>query len=143
MVALDGTCLDLPDTPAYAEHFGRPASSRGEKSAFPQARLVAVAECGTHAVFDAAIGPCRTSERELAHDLMDTLEPGMLLFADRGLYGSTCGPEPPPPAPTCCGGSSRPSHLDTSRPSTTDPGWHRSSPPPEGIGSSEHHSRCA
>ncbi|WP_072951059.1 IS4 family transposase [Rhodococcus koreensis] len=87
LVALDGTCLDLPDTPANAEHFGRPASSRGEKSAFPQARLVAIAECGTHAVFDAAIGPCRTSERELAHDLMDTLEPGMLLLADRGLYG--------------------------------------------------------
>ncbi|MFC9768767.1 hypothetical protein [Rhodococcus jostii] len=58
-----------------------------EKSAFPQARLVALAECGTHAVFDVAIGPCRTSERELAHDLMDTLEPGMLLLADRGLYG--------------------------------------------------------
>ncbi|MFD5329597.1 IS4 family transposase, partial [Streptomyces sp. NPDC127092] len=73
--------------PANAEHFGRPASSRGEKSAFPQARLVAVAECGTHAVFDAAIGPCRTSERELTHDLFDTLEPGMLLLADRGLYG--------------------------------------------------------
>ena len=87
LVALDGTCLDLPDTPANAEHFGRPASSRGEKSAFPQARLVALAECGTHAVFDAAIGPCRTSERELAHDLMDTLEPGMLLLADRGIYG--------------------------------------------------------
>ncbi|QHE72655.1 Mobile element protein (plasmid) [Rhodococcus sp. WAY2] len=87
LVALDGTCLDLPDTPANVEHFGRPASSRGEKSAFPQARLVAVAECGTHAVFDAAIGPCRISERELAHDLMDTLEPGMLLLADRGFYG--------------------------------------------------------
>ncbi|MDT2006950.1 IS4 family transposase [Rhodococcus jostii] len=87
LVALDGTCLDLPDTPANAEHFGRPGSSRGEKSAFPQARLVALAECGTHAVFDAAIGPCRTSERELAHDLFDTLEPGMLLLADRGLYG--------------------------------------------------------
>ncbi|ELB87093.1 transposase, IS4 family protein, partial [Rhodococcus wratislaviensis IFP 2016] len=87
LVALDGTCLDLPDTPANAEHFGRPGSSRGEKSAFPQARLVALAECGTHAVFDAAIGPCRTSERELAHDLFDTLEPGMLLLADRSLYG--------------------------------------------------------
>jgi len=145
LAALDGTCLDLPDTPANAEHFGRPASSRGEKSAVPQARLVAVAECGTHAVFDAAIGPCRTSERELAHDLMDTLEPGMLLLAGcccsptAASTDSTCRPEPPPPAPTCCGGSSRPSQLDTSRPSTTDPGWHRSSPPPGRIGSSEHH----
>jgi len=48
---------------------------------------VAVAECGTHAVLDAAIGSCRTSERELAHELIDRLEPGMLLLADRGFYG--------------------------------------------------------
>lgn len=87
MVAIDGTCLDLPDTPANDEHFGRPPSSRGEQSAFPQARLVAVAECGTHAVFDAEIGPCRTSERELVHNLINRLEPGMLVLADRGFYG--------------------------------------------------------
>ncbi|MDJ0015493.1 hypothetical protein [Rhodococcus erythropolis] len=35
----------------------------------PEARLVAGAERGTHAVLDAAIGPCRTPKRELAHDL--------------------------------------------------------------------------
>ena len=87
MVAIDGTCLDLADTPANADYFGRPASSRGEQSAFPQARLVAVAECGTHALFDAALGPCARSERELANDLLDRLEAGMLLLADRGFYG--------------------------------------------------------
>ncbi len=87
LVAIDGTCVDVPDTPGNAEFFGRPPSSRGEKSAFPQARLVAVAECGTHAVFDAAIGPCSTSEIELARDLAGRLEPGMLVLADRGLYG--------------------------------------------------------
>ncbi|WP_338886338.1 IS4 family transposase [Rhodococcus sovatensis] len=87
MVAIDGTCLDLADTPANVEHFGRPPSSRGEQSAYPQARLVAVAECGTHALFDAAVGGCTTSERELAGELVDRLEPGMLLLADRGFYG--------------------------------------------------------
>ncbi|WP_139804839.1 transposase, partial [Rhodococcus sp. 1168] len=87
LMAIDGTCLDLADTPANAEHFGRPASSRGEQSAYPQARLVAVAECGTHALVDAAIGPCSTSERKLSNDLLDRLEPGMLLLADRGFYG--------------------------------------------------------
>ncbi|MDJ0396795.1 IS4 family transposase, partial [Rhodococcus sp. G-MC3] len=87
VVAIDGTCLDLADTPANTEHFGRPPSSRGEQSAYPQARLVAVAECGTHAVFDAAVGSCMTSERELANTLVDRLEPGMLLLADRGFYG--------------------------------------------------------
>lgn len=86
VVAIDGTCLDLADTPANEEFFGRPGSGRGERSAFPQARLVAVAECGTHALFDAAIGACTTSEAELARDLLDRLEPGMLALADRGFY---------------------------------------------------------
>ena len=87
MVAIDGTCLDLADTAANVDYFGRPASSRGEQSAFPQARLVAVAECGTHALFGAALGPFARSERELAGDLLDRLKPGMLLMADRGFYG--------------------------------------------------------
>ena len=50
-------------------------------------RLVAVAECGTHAIFDAVLGPCRTSEIEMARALAGRLEPGMLVLADRGLYG--------------------------------------------------------
>src|SRR5680860_808868 len=61
LVAIDGTCLDLPDTPANDAHFGRPGVMKGERSAFPQARVVALAECGTHAMFDAVIGPCATS----------------------------------------------------------------------------------
>ena len=87
VVAIDGTCVDVPDTVVNAEFFGRPASSRGENAAFPQARLVAVAECGTHAVFDAEIGACRTSEIELARELVGRFTPGMLVLADRGLYG--------------------------------------------------------
>ena len=73
LVALDGTCLDLPDTPVTAEHFGRPGSARGEKSAYPQARLVAAAECRTHALFDAVVGPCTTSEIAAARELVDRL----------------------------------------------------------------------
>lgn len=87
LVAIDGTSLDLAGTEANTDFFGRPPSSRGEQSAFPQARLVAVAECGTHAMFDAVIGPCRTSEVELARELLGRLEPGMLVLADRGFYG--------------------------------------------------------
>lgn len=87
LVAIDGTCLDLADTPANADFFGRPASSRGEQSAFPQARLVALAECGTHAILDATVGPCSTSEIELSRELVGRLKPGMLALADRGFYG--------------------------------------------------------
>ena len=87
LVAIDGTCLDVADTPANAGFFGRPGSSRGEQSAFPQARMVALAECGTHAIFDAEIDGCATSEIEIARKLIARLTPGMLVTADRGFYG--------------------------------------------------------
>ena len=53
----------------------------------PQARVVALAECGTHAMFDAEVGPYTTSETTLARLLVDRLEPGMVLLADRGFTG--------------------------------------------------------
>ena len=84
MVAIDGSCLDVADTPDNDAFFGRPGVSKGEKSAFPQARVVALAECGTHAIFDAAVGPYTTSEVALAEALLGRLQPGMLLLADRG-----------------------------------------------------------
>lgn len=85
LVAMDGATLDVPDTAENDEHFGRPGSSRGEgKGAFPQIRLVGVAECGTHAVFAAALGPYSTPERTLATQVLPALRPGMLLMADRG-----------------------------------------------------------
>ena len=86
LVAIDGTCLDLADTPANDGFFGRPGVMKGERSAFPQARVVALAECGTHAMFDAVIGPYTTSENALTTDLLDRLEKGMLVLADRGFY---------------------------------------------------------
>ena len=86
LVAIDGTCLDIADTAENAEFFGRPGVNKGEKSAFPQARLVALAECGTHAIFDAELGAYTSSEVALAQDLIGRLQPGMLVLADRGFY---------------------------------------------------------
>jgi hypothetical protein len=65
LVAVDGTCLDVADTGENAEFFGRPGVSKGEQAAFPQARVVALAECGTHAVFAAEIGTYSQSEAAL------------------------------------------------------------------------------
>jgi len=50
-------------------------------------RLVGLAECGTHALVEVAVGPCTTSEQALARDVVDTFRPGMLVLADRGFYG--------------------------------------------------------
>jgi Insertion element 4 transposase N-terminal/Transposase DDE domain len=86
LVAIDGTCLDVADTPVNEEFFGRPGVNKGEKSAFPQARLLAVAECGTHAIFAATIGAYRDSESVLVKNLLTALTPGMLVLADRGFF---------------------------------------------------------
>ena len=87
LVSLDGTCLDVADTEQNGEAFGRPGSSRREGGgAFPQLRLVALAESGTHAIFDAALGPCTTSEQALAEQLWGSLGDGMLCLADRNFY---------------------------------------------------------
>jgi hypothetical protein len=88
LMSIDGTCVDVADTAANDEAFGRPGSGRGERrGAFPQLRLVGLAECGTHALVDVAVGGCRTAEQRLAPELFDNLERGMLVLADRGFYG--------------------------------------------------------
>jgi Insertion element 4 transposase N-terminal/Transposase DDE domain len=87
LVSIDGTCLDLADTPANEQRFGRPGCGRGEKrAAFPQLRIVGLAECGTHAMFGVAVGPLSDDERTLTGGLLDGLGPGMLCLADRGFY---------------------------------------------------------
>jgi hypothetical protein len=50
----------------------------------PQARLVALAECGTLALAGAAFDSIAVGERTLFERLLDRLTPGMLLLADRG-----------------------------------------------------------
>jgi hypothetical protein len=87
LMSLDGTCLDVADTAANEREFGRPGSSRREGGgAFPQLRLVALSETGTHAICAAAVGPLSSSESVLADELLGGLEPGMLCLADRGFY---------------------------------------------------------
>jgi hypothetical protein len=87
VMSIDGTVLDLADTAANDAEFGRPGSARGAGvGAFPQARVVGVAECGTHAVIDIAVGACTTAEVVLAEGLCTRFTPGMLVLADRGFY---------------------------------------------------------
>lgn len=87
LMSIDGTCVDVADTAENTVAFGRPGSGRGEKrAAFPQVRVVGLAECGTHALIDAAAGPYATGERTLARGLLRSLRSGMVVLADRGFY---------------------------------------------------------
>ena len=84
-MGLDGTTLDLPDTPENARTFGRPTTGRAE-GAFPQVRLLALCELGTHAVCGLAIKPLCHGEPSMVGPLLDHLGPGMLLIWDRGFF---------------------------------------------------------
>ena len=55
VMAIDGLVLDVPDTPDNDEEFGRSGNATAP-SPFPQVRLVAVGECGTHGIVDAVFG---------------------------------------------------------------------------------------
>jgi hypothetical protein len=88
LVGLDGTTIDLPDTPDLEARFGRPGASRGASS-FPQLRLLTLTETGTHAIFAIAFDRYHASEVELAPELLRRLAPGMLCLADRAFVGFT------------------------------------------------------
>jgi hypothetical protein len=87
LMAVDGTTLDLADTPENERAFGRPTTARGsQRGAFPQLRVVALIETGTHVICDAVLRPCRHSEAPAALRLLRSLGPGMLLLWDRGFH---------------------------------------------------------
>ena len=90
LVSLDGTTILVPDEPELERRFGRPSSSRGP-GAFPQARLLALMESGTHAIFAAAIGRCG---------------PACCAWPTAASSASSCGGRRGPRTPTCCGASS-------------------------------------
>jgi hypothetical protein len=87
LMALDGTTLDVADTPANARAFGYPGTGRSTgRGAFPQVRLVALIETGTHAMCDAVLRPCRGGEGPAALRLLRSFGPGMLLLWDRNFH---------------------------------------------------------
>ena len=86
LVSLDGTTIDLPDSLALEERFGRPGASRGASS-FPQLRLLTLTETGTHAIFAIAFERYEVGEVQLAFELLQRLQPGMLCLADRAFVG--------------------------------------------------------
>jgi hypothetical protein len=85
LMSIDGTELDVPDTPANRAAFGAGAND----GPFPKVRLVTVCECASRAPVLAAMGPSvskGSGEQSLARKLWPRLEEGWLLLADRLFY---------------------------------------------------------
>lgn len=82
---VDGTTLSMPDTPENQLKY--PQQNRQKPGlGFPIARVVGILSYSSGALLDAAIGPYKGkggSENALFRQLLDTLEPGDLIVADR------------------------------------------------------------
>jgi len=85
LMAIDSTLEEVPDTPANAAFFGR-MNEGDTASPYPQARCLYLAEVGTHAIVNALFAPCRISEHRLFKGLLRSLQAGMLVLWDRGLF---------------------------------------------------------
>jgi hypothetical protein len=88
LTAWDGTALDVPNTPENSRAFGHTGRTGVNLSWNPQLRLMALIECGTHAIIDAAFDAVDTfSEHKLARRLLASLQEDTLLLADRNFAG--------------------------------------------------------
>jgi hypothetical protein len=87
VAAIDGTVLDVPDSPGNRAHLGRNRSQHGT-AGYPQIRLVALVACGTRAVIDAVFGPRNAGETTQAMRLLRSLHAGMIVLLDRGFDGN-------------------------------------------------------
>lgn len=85
LMAVDGFMLDVADTPKNVKEFGR-LDDGPKASAFPQARVVTLEECGSHAALAASFGPCKVDERTLMTDILGSFAPDMLVINDRNFY---------------------------------------------------------
>jgi hypothetical protein len=88
LMSLDGFDVEVFDSKQNAARFGYAGKKKNEKGVFPKIVVVALAECGTHAIVGAELGAQADTETVLATRLLSAgvVTADMLVIADRGLY---------------------------------------------------------
>ena len=89
LMGVDGVVLDVADSPANERAFGRPGGGRAP-GAWPQVRLLALCELGSHVLWRWLLKPVRRSELSMAPALLRLLQPDMLLLWDRNFLTHAC-----------------------------------------------------
>jgi Transposase DDE domain len=84
-VAVDGSKLDVPDSPAHARAFGCPGVAKGS-APWPQVLVVGLGECASHALLAVGVWPVQSNEHAAAHRLLRRVPAGHLLLYDAGLH---------------------------------------------------------
>ncbi len=83
VVGVDGTKLNVPDTEANADFFGRPNVARDE-AAHPRMEVITLVNTSTRQLTGVEIMPCNSSERDGFLKLFDKLPEKALVLVDRG-----------------------------------------------------------
>lgn len=83
VLAVDGFVVDVKDSVENRAVFGAPTGAQ-PRSGYPQAKVVTLAECGTHGLRAAAIGGYLTGERELAEQVVGAAGAGDVVLFDAG-----------------------------------------------------------
>jgi hypothetical protein len=92
-VAFDGCgSLRCPDSERNRAWLGRAETGRGGFHGHPCLQLMTLAETGTRGLLGAVFGPRATGEITYAARLVDRLDPGMLLLADRRSTAASSSP---------------------------------------------------
>lgn len=91
VVAIDGTMLSVPDTPANLRTYTRHRCNNGG-GGYPQLRLLALVACGTRSMIGAVFGTSAIGETRWALQLAGHLKSGMLLLADRNFAAANLLP---------------------------------------------------
>jgi hypothetical protein len=86
LVGLDGTILDVPDSPANAAAFARPSAGPRGDGAFPQIRKLSLVELGTHVEFAFVVRSIAHGEQSMVDGLLRHLTAEMLLIWDRNFF---------------------------------------------------------
>jgi len=81
-LAIDGFTMNVQATADNAEFFGTPTNGEGA-GAFPQTRVVALAETGTRCLQGVQVGPLSMGEQTMARALWPLCGQGDLVVADR------------------------------------------------------------
>jgi hypothetical protein len=82
LMGIDGFVLDIYDSPENTRTFGKPQSGRAE-GAFPQVRVVALCETGSHVLYRWQVKPISWGEQSMTPQVLRHLESDMLLLWDR------------------------------------------------------------
>ena len=87
VVAVDGTCLTLPATEELCDTFGLSRGNNGLRH-YPLAKLVCLSLLETMTVIDYRLGRYREDENSLLGGMLESLQKGDILVADRHYAGA-------------------------------------------------------